>query len=272
MTYEKCEPKPCIKERIKLECVVVCVDYGDFLRCTLSNNKHLFDRMVVVTSPKDTETQKLCEFYHVECVKSSRMVEKGFNKGIGINEGLARLDKDAWLIHLDADIWLPPQTRILLEQAQLDKSMIYGMDRFNVIGYNQWEKFLRKPLLQHEAGSYIHINNNPFDVGTRFMQAHMDGYVPIGFFQMWNPKVSGVFKYPENKTGAGNSDVLFSWQWPRAKRSFIPEVIGYHLESIDAGFGTNWLGRKTAPFEKLSIFQLAKIHGRRIWNSMNTKS
>ena len=58
-----------------------------------------------------------------------------FCKGAGINEGLSRLDQDAWVVHLDADIWLPPQTRLLLENANLDPCMIYGIDRFCVKGY-----------------------------------------------------------------------------------------------------------------------------------------
>ena len=52
-----------------------------------------------------------------------------FNKGKGINEGLAILAKGGWVVHLDADMWLPPQTRLLLQQAKLDKSMVYGIDR-----------------------------------------------------------------------------------------------------------------------------------------------
>jgi hypothetical protein len=57
----------------KLEAVIVCDQYSDFLRCTLPHNKTLFDRIVVVTSPEDRATQKICEFYHVECVKTDAL-------------------------------------------------------------------------------------------------------------------------------------------------------------------------------------------------------
>ena len=53
----------------KMEAVVVCDRYSDFLRCTLPANKHLFDRIVVVTSAEDRDTQRICEFHHVECVQ-----------------------------------------------------------------------------------------------------------------------------------------------------------------------------------------------------------
>ncbi len=121
----------------KLEAVVVCDHYSDFLRCTLPANKHLFDRIVVVTSAEDRDTQRICEFHHVECIKTDALNSRWnqFCKGAGINEGLSRLDQDAWVVHLDADIWLPPQTRLLLQNANLDPCMIYGIDRFCVKGY-----------------------------------------------------------------------------------------------------------------------------------------
>jgi len=233
----------------KMEAVVVCDRYADFLRCTLPQNKIHFDRMVVVTSPEDRETQRVCEFYHVECVPTDALRSrwKQFCKGAGINAGLGKLSKDDWVVHMDADIWLPPLSRRLLANANLAKRMIYGIDRFIVKGYKPWDDFLSLPKLQHECNSYIHLNNS-FPVGTRIMQDFAGGYVPIGFFQMWNPKVSGISEYPEGHTSAGREDTLFPQKWPRGLRGFIPEVVGYHLESVDSGFGMNWNGRKSAPF------------------------
>ena len=75
----------------KLE-VVVCDRYHDFLRCTLPQNKFHFDKMVVVTSPEDREAQRVCEFYHVECVPTDALRSrwKQFCKGAGIHEGALR--------------------------------------------------------------------------------------------------------------------------------------------------------------------------------------
>ena len=256
-------PEPC--EGFKLEAVIVCEKYGDFLRHTLPHNKAFFDRVVVVTSREDKETQKICEFYHVECVATDALeVASGkFCKAAGINAGLARLSKDGWVIHLDADIWLPPQTRILLERACLNRTMIYGIDRFIVRGYEAWRKFLAKPKLQHECDSYIHLY--AFPLGTRVMSRDAGGYIPIGFFQLWNPCESGVYRYPEGHTDAGRSDMLFAKLWRRAHRGFIPEIVGYHLESKDSDYGANWSGRKTARFEpKDSIWK-------RAWSAITAK-
>lgn len=250
--YHKHEPCSPVREhdlKFKIECVIVCDSYSDFLRCTLPHNKTIFDRCVVVTSPEDTETRKLCEFYHVHCVASKRLkpAPGKFCKGAAINDGLAVLDGDGWVLHMDADIWLPPQTRQLLQRANLDKRCVYGVDRFNVVGYERWEKFLKKPKLQHEADAYIHAN--AFPVATRIMSNSMGGWVPIGFFQLWNPPGSLISKYPEGHTDAGREDMLFANYWPRSQRHPIPEVIAYHLESEGATMGANWSGRTTPAFE-----------------------
>lgn len=234
--------------QFKLEAVVVCDRYHDFLRCTLPHNKFIFDRIVVVTSHEDRETQRICEFYHVECIPTDVLNtrKKIFCKAEGINEGLAKLSKSDWVVHMDADIWLPPQTRLLLQQAGLAKRMIYGIDRFLVKGYDAWDRFLEMPRLQQENYTWVHVD--AFPIGTRVMQQRGNGYVPIGFFQLWNPAVSGIKHYPDKHTDAGRTDVLFAMQWPRGLRGFIPEIVGYHLESCDAGMEANWKGRRTAPF------------------------
>jgi len=249
MSYEPtCPTPPPTPGPFRIEAVVICDQYHDFLRHTLPQNKFLFDRIVVVTSFEDKKTQRICEYFHVECITSDVMEsrKKHFRKGAGINEGLAALSKADWVVHLDADIQLPPQTRILLERANLDKKMLYGIDRFLVKGPKAWDEFQNMPRLQHELDCYVHMN--AFPLGTRVMQPNAQGYIPIGFFQMWNPKVSGVEKYPEGHTDAGREDGMFTLRWSRAERALIPEIIGYHLESDDARNASNWSGRTTAPF------------------------
>lgn len=245
-----CDPPPC-DPHFKVEAVVVCDKYADFLRHTLPQNKFLFDKMVVVTSYEDKQTRKLCEFYHVECVPTDCLRSRHgmFCKGDGINEGLARLGLQDWVVHLDADIWLPPQTRILLQCANLAQRMVYGIDRFIVKGAKAWEQFLELPKLQHEDGSWIHLD--AFPLGTRFMQQQFGGYIPIGFFQLWNPSCSGIWSYATGSRDAGSTDMRFAALWPRGLRGFIPEIIGYHLESDDSVKEANWDGRKTAPFSVL---------------------
>jgi len=248
MTETYCNPEPPKPKEFFIEAVIVCSKYDDFLRNTLAENKFLFDRIVVVTDHEDVATKRVCEFYHVECVPTDVLnTRKGeFCKGAGINEGLAKLSKKGWVVHLDADIWLPPQTRLLLAEANLDPTMVYGIDRYNVTGPKQWQDFRNKPVmdLQHEDYTWVHTGN--FPIGTRVCA--YGGYIPLGFFQMWNPSVSGVSTYSAEHTTAGRSDILFAAEWPRSKRGFIPEIIGYHLESEDASKAVNWNGRVSKRF------------------------
>lgn len=234
----------------KIEAVIVCDKFSDFLTRTLPTNKFLFDKIVVVTAPEDLETQRICEYFHVQCIKTDaiRSRWKEFHKGCAINEGLAKLDMDGWTVHMDADIYLPPTTRNLLQHAQLDPQMIYGIDRFIVKGYEAWDEFTAMPLLQHEDNTYIHPHS--FPLGTRLMFNHAHGWLPIGFFQLWHPVASGISRYPDKHNSAGRTDTQFSQQWPRSMRSLIPEVIGYHLESDDkTRMDANWSGRTTGKFQ-----------------------
>lgn len=105
---------------------------------------------------------------------------------------------------------------------------------------------LAAPGLQQENQVFCHTRH--FEIGVRVIPQCFQGYVPIGFFQMWNPSVSGIHTYPEQHTSAARGDVAFAIQWPRAKRALIPEIICYHLESEQAPMGTNWNGRTTKPF------------------------
>lgn len=242
---------------MKLECVITCVGFSDMLAESLPHNRNLFDKTVVVTAPEDTATHKICEFWNVQCIPTDVFETRWgkFNKGKGINVGLAALSKTDWLLHMDADIVLPPATRGLLETADLDKSGIYGIDRHMIIGEEDWRDFICQPPIQQEGwssyvdcGKFIHPHHK-FPIGVRV--AHPSGYVPIGFFQLWNA-ASGHIKYPEQHTDAGRGDMLFALQWPRAKRHMIPEVIGYHIESEQKEMGSDWGGRRSKPFHEKS--------------------
>lgn len=235
---------------MRLEAITVCVGYSDLLAYTLPRNKSLFDHWLIVTTPEDTATQRLCEYEGVDCfaTEAFRTADGQFRKSAGINAGLSRLDLDGWLLFLDADIALPAPTRRILQTADLDPRCIYGIDRHNIIGFDAWAKHCAAPRLQQEAGVYIHADSYP--VATRFAPTDRGGWMPIGFFQLMCPSASGITRYVERGTieNAGSTDMLFAAQWPRSRRCLIPEIIAYHLESEEAEQGANWKGRTTRPF------------------------
>jgi hypothetical protein len=234
---------------MKLEAVIVCVNYSDFLAHTLPSTKNQFDKLVVVTDYEDLETKKLCEYYNVECVQTDSFYENGdkFNKGKGINEGLKHLKLDGWVAHLDADIYLPPQTRSILETLPLDSTKIYGADRLMCPSYDEWKEFENSPSPIQDSWIFVHMTRFPVGVRVCEYKTYHGGYEPIGYFQLWNPKTSGVFAYPDKHGFADRTDVLHCKKWPREKRELLPEIVLIHLES-EAGIGLNWKGRTTEKF------------------------
>ena len=234
---------------MKLEAVIVCVNYSDFLAHTLPSTRNQFDKLVVVTDLKDKRTKALCEYYNVECVQTDAFYEGGdvFNKGKGINKGLENLSLDGWVIHLDADIYLPPQTRSILESLPLRGKKIYGADRLMCPSFEEWQKFVNCPTPIQDSWIFIHLTKFPVGVRIAEYKTPLGGYEPIGYFQLWNPKSSGVFRYPDKHGFADRTDVLHCKKWSRERRELLPEIVVIHLES-QPGLGLNWKGRITPTF------------------------
>ena len=235
---------------MKLEGIIICVNYSDFLKNTLPHNKNFFNKLVVVTDSNDKETKKVCEFYNVQCVITDDFYDgdsKIPNKAKGINAGLKNLSCDGWVLHIDADVWLPPLTKHILEHYPLVGDRIYGIDRMMCNSYSEWYNFINNisyPV--HEGWIYLHLHT--FPIGQRIVQYQGEGYMPIGFFQLWNPKISGITTYPVEQPGYDRTDVLHLKQFPPEKRDFIPDLVCVHLASQKHAQGQNWLGRSTKEF------------------------
>ncbi len=237
---------------MKIECVVVSVDCADYLCHSLPLNKGLFDRTVVVTAGHDHETQRLCQHFNVECFVTEEFYAGGavFNKGRAINAALEHLDFREWCVHQDADIVLPPLTRSILEGIPLSEQDLHGIDRVMCPSFDYWMRFVQNPVPQHEQ-AYIHVG--PFPVGTRLYKREQQGWIPLGFFQMFHRESAylGTPLYPTGYDSAASSDLHFAYRWPRTNRVLTPEIIGIHLATDDitnAAMGQNWLGRKTRRF------------------------
>jgi len=224
--------------KMKIEAVTVCMNYADFLAQSIPHNIRHFDKWIIVTTPNDTETQKLCSYYGIDFIKTeaARLNWGEFRKGECVTLGLNELDKDDWLLLIDADTVLQPNFRrsfdILNIDNELDKSCLYTLDRVRFESFEEWQEFISHP-------SY-NLGNRARD--GRFC---LPGFVPTGFFQMWHSS-TGVLQYVHQWIECGGEDIRFSYLWPRNKRVFVPETTCYHLAS---GPECNWLGRKSKPFE-----------------------
>lgn len=231
-----------------LEAVIVSVNYSDILAHTLPHNKQFFNKLVVVTDTKDDLTYNLCKNLQVECIRTDVFYNKGskFDKGAGITEGLKHLTQDEWVLQMDADIWLHPFCMQQLRSLPLISTNIYGCDRVMVESFNDWIRFLNEPNLWNPE--FWMLNMDRFKVGSRLtFYWSGDAWNVLGFFQLWNPKISGIDYYP-SFTDASSSDIVFSQLWPRVKRHLIPEMLVIHIEEGQSQSGRNWAGRKMMNF------------------------
>lgn len=238
---------------MRLEAVTVCVDYADFLAVTLPRNKDLFDHYVIVTTERDNDTREVCRRYGVTCILTDEFYrdEDKFNKARGINKGLDQLSHQGWVIHLDADIILPPRFRSALREAHPDPKCLYGCDRVMVRSWQEWKALNSWDYVQHDWHCRVNFPKG-LSVGARWANSEY-GYVPIGYFQMWHSS-SDVYRgihlrhYPTTWNDAARSDVQFGIRWDRRHRQLLPEIIAIHLESEPAKLGANWRGRTTKRF------------------------
>jgi hypothetical protein len=239
---------------MRIEAVIVCVGYGDFLAASLPENLQLFDDLVVVTSPDDEETRAICRKHSVHHVLSQDHRRDGpFNKARMIQRGFDQIGAQDWVLHLDADIVLPRKFRNYLDWAHLDERTIYGADRCNLISWDEWRRLKQYAGAwdnhSHECGHWFHPK---FQVGSRWV-SQIHGYVPIGFFQLFHGSSMTdhgyhLRHYPLQHGDAARTDVQFALQWDRRNRQNLSEVIVLHLESEASGLGANWKGRTTPRF------------------------
>lgn len=176
-----------------LEAITICVNFSDYLLRCIDNRKH-FNKWTIITHPTDQDTINLCSKYHLNCELSERFYENKaqFNKGKGINDGLIGIEKNGWLLHLDADILLPSNFRQFFEMAHLNKQYLYG-------AYN-------RILKNHYETSCSH----------RSKKKHLK-YLLKGFFQLWNLEEYPNVKYPEYCKTAGTSDLDFNFNFPKTE-------------------------------------------------------
>lgn len=245
---------------VKIEAVTCCVNYCDFLQEVEPFVRPLVDRWLIVTTPQDDATRDLCRRRGMECLVTDDFHREGakFDKAMGIDRGLQQLSYDGWVLVMDADIVIPPHFRESVVDAHLDPECIYGCDRFEVVGWDRWQALKGSGFFDKYSRNAHHNVCFPagFDVGARWADT-VQGYVPIGFFQLFSAKASvwrGIRhkRYPTyGHSDAARTDVQHGLQWDRRKRVLLPEVVVAHLQSEKSQVGANWGGRTTPRFGPL---------------------
>lgn len=187
----------------KLSVIMVSVNYNDYLKLTLEENKKIFDNITVVTSKEDKKCQKICQKNNVNCVISDNILKDGLiNKSMGLNEAIKSLTDPDWILVLDADIIV--KNKIDIENLDIEK--LYTNSRYvieNIEEYNQYKKGLK------DLSDFKYEK----DKG-------------IGFFQLFNYKTKK--SYPDSNWGRYSestwSDVIFKKSF-KGRESLNLEII-----------------------------------------------
>jgi len=227
----------------KIEGLLVCVGYADFLRRTLPANVPLFDRFVVVTASEDSDTIKVAQDAGAEVVVSDSYKEHGaaFNKGRMINAGARVLDFDDWVLIADADIYFPPDFRRALDRMILNPGCLHYATRFSP----PYES--RIPWLDRYAEDRSLVRE------LRLVDPSSN-QKPWGYCQLFNVRAKalrdrGRDLYSERFASAGGVDYHFNSLW-RPDRKILLRGPAFRLVHIPHGsLGVNWNGRSSTPLD-----------------------
>jgi hypothetical protein len=236
----------------RVECLVVCLNYDDYLARTLPWNKPELGRMVVATGEEDRRTRRLCRELGVECYLAPRIHEDGapFAKGKSINDALRWMKPKDWVLLIDADILLPRGWRGALRAHVLNPGVLYYTRRFGPKDPGQAQQFfdgLRRDMSFTRAAK-----ENP----------QTD---PYGYFQLFHLNAAALRGrsaiYPEKSGTAEFDDMEFGVEvYPPERISALPSPLFDVAHLPHGGWMENWAGRKSPridrPLEHGGLMQL----------------
>lgn len=237
-----------IRDALRLEAVITCVGFDDFLDVALAHNHGHFDTLIIVTSHGDRKTHQVARKHGAVLVETDLFRKNGrnFNKGAAINAGFDRFQYHGWRMHLDGDILLPDNfRRMLFNHTHLDEACLYGSDRVDVVAREGLDR-LRKAAWDRPQAVWRCLvqphSENP--LGARYVDT-LHGYSPLGFFQLWHARSQKP--YPWSLGTAAHDDIMFATQWAAEHRRHLPTVVCYHLCERKPQWGENWEGQRKQP-------------------------
>jgi hypothetical protein len=114
--------------------ITICIDYADYLAETLPHNRPLFTTYYIITEERDTATCELARAHDCVLLFTTKTHIKGakFNKSGMVFDAQNYVHPRhplAWIVMLDADIYLPADLWKLIDRHTLNKNGIYGLTR-----------------------------------------------------------------------------------------------------------------------------------------------
>lgn len=191
---------------MKLEGIVACVDFADYLQFTLPPNKACFDYLLVVTVERDKSTQLVCKENGVDFICTDEFYHNGakFDRGRAVSHCLKYLKHFDWLCSFDSDI-LMPNMKMWMEsqEKEFNKEFLYGARRIFIPTYEDWLSFCRGEL-------DLSTMDTPEGFG-------------FGYFMLFNMQSDVIKREPlENLYVSGNSCRETDWMTRNKWSDFEP--------------------------------------------------
>lgn len=225
---------------MRIETVIPCVGYDDFLTYTLPRNLRELESVTILTAPWDEQTIGIAKQFKTGLLATEAWRIGGlFNKARALNEwikSIGDISGDTWLLTLDADIILPYGRKIPVEK--LERSGLYSAPRHMCHDRASLQKFVRNEAALESFPIMLPPIRNGLAWGI-YPTSNVAGL--SGYMQLWCPAYApGMREFPESGTAAGY-DVKFALSFPEGKRRFIPEFGVLHLGPAEM----NWTGRRS---------------------------
>lgn len=222
--------------------LLTCVNYSDFLSSSLKYNINNFDKIYIVTTPEDIETnrtiQSLNNQNNIVIIYSDIFFKDGpwgkshFNKGGAINFGLSNMTHQDWILIGDADIIYPPNLK--QEIISLDTDSIYGMYRYKVLSYTDLDEAIKSYYEPNEYSKYLHNAVNQYG-----RKKGIVGYCQLFNFQTRFFHGKNI-SYPEGSSCKAVDTIFSRGNFPRRNRRLLDKYC-LHLGATCV----NWKGRIT---------------------------
>lgn len=219
-----------------MNAILVCVDFSDVLQITLPYNRHHFDKLVVVTSPKDHDTYEVCLENRATPFVTDSFYENGarFNKFKALEQGLDYLGREGWTCLLDCDVLWPKKIPVELNTRKVGMTGKEWVKEFCQIGC----------LYTPRRRMMIDITQPiPNEDKWKQFPLHAQCVEWAGYTQIFHSGDTALGTPPWHEIDwihAGGGDSFLQAKWPKEKKIRpIWEVL--HLGPS----GENWLGRVT---------------------------
>lgn len=212
---------------MKIEAIITCLNFGDYLKETLPYTLESVDKIIVVTYKEDRLTLDLCRKYKLtKVICHSCLSPVGFDRGLAVNSGIrasSRPNPKTWRLCLDADTIIPFDLKEKVKESiraiksrhiikghfeQTQFNTIIGANRLLCTSSLQWKKYL-------ETGNHPWVLDKDRSTGN---------LVP-GYFQLWSSVYGALYR--EGCHTASTTDLVFSKQFPFC--SYLSEPV-IHLE------------------------------------------